>query len=83
MLLADYCIEFKDGYFSASNRKGNFPLSFEFLFCLFFYSLYELNLGDNNEAAGNMPAASLLEYLATFRPYSTISFFTALPSMTV
>ena len=59
MFLADYCIEFKDGHFSASNRKGNFPLSFEFLFCLFFYSLYELNLGDNNEAAGNMPAASL------------------------
>ena len=75
MLLADYCIEFKDGHFSTSNRKGNFPLSFEFLFCLFFYSLYELNLGDNNEAVGNMPAASLLEYLATLdlTPLSTSS----------
>ena len=30
-----------------------------------------------------MPAAYLLKYLATFRPYSTINFFVVLPIMTV
>ena len=82
MLLADYCIEFKDGHFSASNRKRNFPLSFEFLLCLFFYSLYELNL-DNNEAASNNACGFIIGVSCNFRPYSTINFFVMLPSMTV
>ena len=66
MLLADYCIEFKDGHFSASNRKGNFPLSFEFLFCLFFHSRYKLNLGDNNKAAGIIACGFIIEVSCNF-----------------
>ena len=49
MLLADYCIEFKDGHFSDSNRKGFPTLLFEF-YLNFFHSLYELNLGNDKES---------------------------------
>ncbi len=49
MLLADYCIEFKDSHFQTRTEKGIPPLLFEF-YLNFFHSLYELNLGNDKES---------------------------------
>ena len=81
MLLADYCIEFKDGYFS--NSKEREFLSLALSFCFGFSHLYELNLGNNKKAAGNNACGFLVIAVFLLTAYSTISFFAALPSMMV
>ena len=81
MLLADYCIEFKDGYFSNSKER-EFP-SLALSFCFGFSHLYELNLGDNKKAAGNNACGFAAFAVFLLTAYSTINFFVVLPSMTV
>ena len=70
MLLADFCIEFKDNHFQARTERK-------------FHSLYELNLGNNKKAADNNACGFLVELSCNFSPYSTINFFVTLPSMMV
>ena len=81
MLLADYCIEFKDGYFSNSKER-EFP-SLALSFCFGFFHLYELNLGDNSEAAGNNACGFAAFAVFLLTAYSTINFFVAFPTIMV
>ena len=81
MLLAYYCIEFKVGYFSISKEREFSSLALSF--CFGFSHLYELNLGNNNEAAGNNACGFAAFAVFLLTAYSTINFFVVLPSMTV
>ncbi len=58
-------------------------LSLALSFCFGFFHLYELDLGNNNEAASNNACGFAAFAVFLLTAYSTINFFVVLPSMTV
>ena len=68
--------------FFSLEQEREFPsLSLSFRFG--FSHLYELNLGNNNKAAGNNACGFAAFAVFLLTAYSTINFFVVLPSMTV